>query len=431
MQQILGEQENMITKLEIVISQVRNDPTHKLRLYHSNSTISLSGNPPRGVTYWIRELLYNVEHPRASLHASCLMQLQLAWSPIERKQEIVKTVRDYIVPLSMHQHGNWLVQKAIKADFSLIDSVLGNCIPLALSDFGYHVLVYILRSTHESYARSVVTEMLSHNVYETFRSKSSIHVWQQALGVHWVEVPTFRDRMIHQLNTVLRGRWADIATSEWGSILLQSWFESAATGEKREAIEELVAASPTLFVHPRAVWVMEHILKFGDPGDKSQVLDSLVQHAVLVTRSQSGHKVIAEALHQGDSVFVSHYARAICHPQPQTHSQPSFPSGLSPLLHHTAFGAATLPDTFPSPSVEMKLNLIAGPALIDLAVRDHGGSMVMTLLSKCDPTARDLVLRTVARNASLLRRDPHGSRVEKMCREYIAYLNDYVLFFFR
>lgn len=413
----VGEHEEMLAKFHTVLQQVRANCAHQLRLCHPNEFDGplRDGVPGRTAEFWIRQIFAHEAHPRSSLHASCRMQAQLACCSIERKTEIIQAVQLYIVPLSEHQHGNWLVQKAIKAQPSLVLSLLGNCLALALSDFGYHVLVYAIKASSESYARSVVDELLSQKVYETFRTKSAIHVWQQALEVDWVEQPMYRQHIIDELNTALRGRWAEVARSDWGSILLQSWFESASEDEKYEAVSELLAASPALLIHPRSVWVMEHILKHGTEDDRNKILECIAQHAVLITQSQYGHKVIAEAILEGDVEFIRKYAVAIC----ASTSPSTLDSASSLALGGMPSGGAHL-----SPAAQMDLNVLGGnstshprPALVDLALRDPGGHMVSTLLSKCDMPTHDLVLRTVARNSVFLRGDPKGLLIETLCRE--------------
>lgn len=175
-----------------------------------------------------------------SQDASISLQQQLKTAPAARKAAIIAALEPHVFKLSDDKHGNFLVQRAIGVDNSLADKLRGHFVQLSLSQFGCHVVQRILDEP-DNIKNMVVEELLADRIEETLVSRNSIHVWQKILSICWgPDFPDARRRLFSVVNATMKGKWAETACQETGSIVCQNIFESASSDEKRDCMGEIL-----------------------------------------------------------------------------------------------------------------------------------------------------------------------------------------------
>ena len=94
-----------------------------------------------------------------------------------------------------------------------------------------HLFTYQVLDEDERIRVVVVEELLTSRLEETLTSRNSVHVWQKVLELNWTH-PEFRRTIFAIMNQQMKGKWAQAARQETGSIICQNIFESADTDEK-------------------------------------------------------------------------------------------------------------------------------------------------------------------------------------------------------
>lgn len=74
----------------------------------------------------------------------------------------------------------------------------------------------------------MVTELFE-RVPETIIHKSACHVWQKIFEIRWVNHPVPVMTHVYQ---ALKGRWAQVALDETGSLVIQNIFENLPEDDK-------------------------------------------------------------------------------------------------------------------------------------------------------------------------------------------------------
>ena len=322
---------------------------------------------------------------RAGQDTSIMLQQQLKAADDTRKREIINSMKPKLFALSQDKHGNFLVQRAIGIDPSLAWVLEGKFVELALSQFGCHVVQCIL-DEDEPIKLVVVQELLKDRLLQTLSARSAVHIWQKTLEISWTHA-TFRATLFQTINDHLRGRWAETAMQETGSIICQNIFESADTNEKRECISEILLRIPDCANNQWGVWVVQHIIDHGAEKDRKVVFQRLLERAVDLTLSQYGQKAIMTALKTNDADFMVPYVDILC-----------------------SKGEASPQSSSSRRSV-----------LIDIACVQQGFNIVTQLLTNVDAEQRDRLIATVRRNSVFLKGSKAGLRVHTLCERARAY----------
>lgn len=325
--------------------------------------------------------------------ASITLQQQLKTASPARKAAIVRAIEPHILKLADDKHGNFLVQRAIGVDTRLALSLKGHFIHLALSQFGCHVVQRLLDEV-ESLRKVVVEELLSSNVYETLVCRNSIHIWQKILELHWPTNGEMRARIYAVVNKTMKGRWAETAMLETGSIICQNLFECANADEKHDCLVEVLQHLCDCACNQWGVWVVQHIIEHGEPEVKRAAFDRLVKGAGRLTLSQYGQKAIMSALKSRDADFVARYIDVLCD------------RDASSDVH----GAQNL--TMASSSGNRR------SLLVDVSTAPQGVQIVTQLLTSVTPEQRERIIKTVRKNSVFLKGSKAGLRVHQLCGEY-------------
>lgn len=310
--------------------------------------------------------------------ASLLLQQQLKNASPERQAEIFDAICARIVPLSHDRHGNFLVQSAIEARCEIARHLKGAFVELTMSQFGCYVVQKALEG-EEDIRESVTEELLGSRLDETLTSRHSIHVWQRILETEWSRAP-FREKIFAAINRQLKGRWAQTARQETGSIICQNIFESARPAEKAQCVHEVLEQLDDCATNQWGVWVVQHIIEHGDEDERRAALEGLVGSAAKLTLSLYGQKAVMSGLKTGDRQFMQDYVEAMCHS-----SQPR------------------------------------RPPLIDVCLAPHGIQIVTQLLTTVDQKTRDRIISTVRRNSVFLKGSKTGMKVHQLCERARAF----------
>ena len=327
-------------------------------------------------------LVSQVLSTRFGQDASITLQQQLKSDSLERQQSIVEAMRPQLVELCQDKHGNFLVQRAIGVDPSLARDLRGKFVDLSLSQFGCHVVQRVLDEPEEI-KMLVVQELLSDRIMETLGARSSVHIWQKALEIRW-DHPTFRTTIFEVINNTLRGKWAETAMQETGSIICQNIFESADPSEKRECIEEILQRIPECASNQWGVWVVQHMIDNGEKEHREVVFARLLEQAVQLTLNNYGQKAIMTALKTNEPSFMVPFVDILC--KKDESNQRSITSSRRSVL-------------------------------IDIACVPQGFNIVTQLLTNVDGEQRERIITTVRKNSVFLKGSKAGLRVHTLCGE--------------
>ncbi|PWN44127.1 ARM repeat-containing protein [Ceraceosorus guamensis] len=331
--------------------------------------------------------------------ASIQLQQQLKSASAERKAAIISCVKPFALKLSEDKHGNFLVQRAISVDATVCWQLRGHFVHLALSQFGCHVIQRVL-DEGEEIKQEVVEELLNDRLMETLTSRNSIHVWQKVLEINWSSAEV-RQRMFDAINNVMRGKWAQTARQETGSIVCQNIFESADREEKRECISEILEQLCLCATNQWGVWVVQHILEHGETQDRRTAFNKLLEEAVHLTLSQYGQKAIMTALKCHDADFINAYLDIIC-------DRESAGEGGASSARYNVGASSNYTGSRRS-------------VLVDIASAPQGTQIMHTLLTSVGHEQRDRIIRTVRKNSVFLKGSKAGLKVHQLVERARAF----------
>ncbi|PWN53305.1 ARM repeat-containing protein [Violaceomyces palustris] len=367
-------------------------PPHNFRTASSSSLATLSDPELRKSfpvdVYASPEVLVQKTLHSRSQESSIVLQQQLKSSPAERKRNIIKAIEPHLLSLSKDRHGNFLVQRACKHAYRpprLAWLLKGHFVELSLSQFGCHVVQRVL-DEDERLKVMVVEEMLTSRLVETLTSRNSIHVWQKILEINWTH-SGFRSAIFTTINKMMKGRWAQAAMQETGSIICQNIFESADMEEKKDCLEEVLEKLPECAANQWGVWVVQHIIEHGNELDREAALTRLLDNVVPLTLSQYGQKAVMSALKSGNQDFLENYVNLLCEKE-------SLPAATSSNRRSV---------------------------LVDVALSPHGIQIVTQLLTSISSAQREKVISTVRKNSVFLKGSKAGLKVHQLCERARAF----------
>ncbi|CEH15149.1 Translational repressor Pumilio/PUF3 and related RNA-binding proteins (Puf superfamily) [Ceraceosorus bombacis] len=252
----------------------------------------------------------------------------------------------------------------------------------------------------EEIKQEVVEELLNDRLMETLTSRNSIHVWQKVLEINWSSAEV-RQRMFDAINNVMRGKWAQTARQETGSIVCQNIFESADREEKRECISEILEQLCLCATNQWGVWVVQHILEHGEAQDRRTAFNKLLEEAVHLTLSQYGQKAIMTALKCHDADFINAYLDIIC-------DRESAGEGGASSARSNVGASSNYTGSRRS-------------VLVDIASAPQGTQIMHTLLTSVGHEQRDRIIRTVRKNSVFLKGSKAGLKVHQLVERARAF----------
>lgn len=377
-------QQYTIARNDVLLDLVRRQPKASIPPAPPSAEIDL--DRPLNASQWIDDLLGS--HLQQGAHLLGVLQAQLLCGSLQQRESMAQAIKVRMLPLSTHGLGTWLVQALLKAQglrtsqSDLLEPLKGHWVDLALDVHGVHTVLRVLGRTDTAVVSNVTNKLLKDRVEQTFVSPLASMVWARILTA-----PHQKMGMRERVSRALKGHWAKVAQTEWGSVLVQLYLQD---GLETEVVEELLGASPQFIMHPQGVHVVISLVR--ETSVRTQIESSIVENATLLTLSHYFLPLLVYLLDLPQAEpFASTYAQAIC--------------------------SVTLP-----PNMELEPGLVGSwfrrPALVHLARIEKGSEVVQTLLGLVDARAQQVLLRTVAHNAVFLKGDPHGSRVEKLCRAF-------------
>ncbi|UZJ57212.1 hypothetical protein CBS101457_006532 [Exobasidium rhododendri] len=329
-----------------------------------------------------------------SQDASIILQQQLKTGTSARKMAIIQAMGPHVLRLSDDKHGNFLIQRGVGVDLQVAWKLKGHFVSLSLSQFGCHVVQRVL--DEESIRAEVAEELLSDQVFETLTCRNSIHVWQKILEINWTD-SEIRVKIFKVINSVMKGRWAETAMQETGSIICQNIFESADVEEKKDCVSEILERLCECAANQWGVWVVQHIIEHGDSEHRTLAFNQLLSDAVMLTLSQYGQKAIMSALKSCNQHFIARYVDILCDREDSNES-----IGHSPCL---------------SPTLSNSRRSV----LVDISSAPQGVQIVTQLLTSVQPSQRDRIIKTVRKNSVFLKGSKAGLRVHQLCERARAF----------
>ncbi|KZO96365.1 ARM repeat-containing protein [Calocera viscosa TUFC12733] len=249
--------------------------------------------------------------------ASIFIQQKLkAVDGIERSK-IVDAIVEKGLDLMTNRFGNWAVQRCLEDPCTaeerakVVSVMRGHVVELATSPYGTHVVQKALDGD-ERCKLLVVNELLMDDPGETLINKHASHVWSKIMELQWDGngPPIFE-----YVNHALRGKWAQLACHETGSLVAQHVFENLSEELKRPCVEEVLDNLSMCAKNQWGSWVVQHIVEHGSPEAKARSVSILTREILGLATDQQGVKSLDKALKQGDPMVLDGFVRKMAEPR--------------------------------------------------------------------------------------------------------------------
>ncbi|KAI8334009.1 armadillo-type protein [Chlamydoabsidia padenii] len=245
--------------------------------------------------------------------ASIYLQQKLKTCTLEQKQDIFQAVHREAYGLMTNRFGNFLVQRIFEVGTPeqvrlLAQTMKGRVLTLTCEPFGCHVVQKALDSVDEETKASLVTELFE-RVPDTIIHKSACHVWQKVFEIRWVHYPV---SVMSHVYEALKGRWAQVALDETGSLVIQNIFENLPEADKRPILNEILENMFTIARGQWGNWVIQHILEQAENSqDREMAFDMVLQRGIELSMDQFASKVVEKALSIGGPCYMSKFIQHI------------------------------------------------------------------------------------------------------------------------
>lgn len=166
--------------------------------------------------------------------ASLYLQNKFKCATLDQKQLIFESILTQAYSLMTNRFGNFLVQRLLEFGtqeqvLALIDTMKGHILELTCEPFGCHVVQKALDNVDESVKASLVSELFV-SIPETITHKYACHVWQKVFEIKWEQNPP--PPIMQHVHDALKGKWAQVALDETGSLVIQNIFENLTEADK-------------------------------------------------------------------------------------------------------------------------------------------------------------------------------------------------------
>lgn len=341
------------------------------------------------------ELLVKLALTPDGQEASIRLQQKLKSQDPTQREVAMVAIAPHLHQLAYCRHGNFLVQRAISLDLSLGWTFAETFVKLSLSQYGCHVVQKLLDLGSEDVREMIANELLTEKLEETIASRHAIHIWQKVLDTQWNEAKV-RIKIIDTLNSTLRGKWADVAMSETGSLICQNLFESGTASETEECMLEVVERVCECATGQWGVWVVQYIIEHASGEVKKKALSQMLPEAPRLSMSQHGQKAIMTAIRARNPSFLKAYIDVLCeyevtYPSPEE----------SNVCNHNSPNRRSI--------------------LVDVATCTHGDQIVTQLLTSATPEQRERLIKTVRKNSVFLKGSKAGLRIYQLCERARAF----------
>ncbi|EEB05735.2 RNA-binding protein Mcp2 [Schizosaccharomyces japonicus yFS275] len=291
------------------------------------------------------------------------------------KHSIIDTILEQAYPLMLNRFGNFLVQRCFEHGWpqhvrAIGETILGHALQLATDPFGCHVVQKALDNVTEDIKLAILDELFVH-IGSTITHHYACHVWQKLFEVRWSECGS---NLMTRVNDALRGKWAEIALGENGSLVVQNMFENCVEEDKRECIEEVISNLDTIARGQWGNWVIQHMLENGHPKDLDRVTTLLLAKAADYSVDQYASKVIEKAIKIGSNNFIPRYLTQVTTTRVNRTRQP----------------------------------------LVDIASDQYGNYLVQQILQVAQPQEKEVVVRHIKKHMVSLRGSKYGQKVAFM-----------------
>ncbi|KAI9247373.1 armadillo-type protein [Helicostylum pulchrum] len=245
--------------------------------------------------------------------ASLYLQSKFKCSTLDQKRTIFKSILNKAYDLMTNRFGNFLIQKLLELGAedqvqALVDTMKGRILVLTCEPFGCHVVQKVLDHVSEPVKAELISELFV-KIPETITHKYACHVWQKVFEVRW---STDTTPMMNHIHESLKGRWAQIALDETGSLVIQNIFENLTEEDKRPVLDEVLQSTAMIAKGQWGNWVIQHILEQAEKSsDRETAFQTVIKEAVTLSMDQFASKVVEKALRIGGEQFMTKFIKRI------------------------------------------------------------------------------------------------------------------------
>ncbi|KAI8582561.1 hypothetical protein K450DRAFT_227752 [Umbelopsis ramanniana AG] len=241
--------------------------------------------------------------------ASIFLQHKLKSATPEQRESIFRSIQRHSYALMTNRFGNFLVQRFLELGTrdqinQIASTMQGHIVSLAMEPFGCHVVQKALDNVEEAIKVELVSELFQ-NIPETITHRYACHVWQKVFEIRWNTHPP---AVMYHVNSALKGRWAQVALDETGSLVIQNIFENLTEHDKRPILNEVLDNIVMIAKGQWGNWVIQHVLEQAEKGsDRDRAFNTVLDEAVQLSTDQFASKVVEKALRIGGPAFLTRF----------------------------------------------------------------------------------------------------------------------------
>ncbi|PKI85287.1 hypothetical protein MVES_000781 [Malassezia vespertilionis] len=272
--------------------------------------------------------------------ASIELQRLLKEADASTRDQILLALPKALVSLALDQYGCYVVRRAMDMDKHIARHLQGSFVLLVLSPCGTLVVQHAV-ACEESMQLAVLDDLLHAKLSDTLTCCHAIPVWKKLFAVAWTDEGR-RKCIANTIQQALHNEWLKVATTEPGSVAVQSMFEHGILDEGSAGMQALLLHFDSLAMDQWGVWILQQWIEHGSVTLRAQIAMHILFHVSSISLSVYGSKVVQCALRHCATPFVLQYAERLYRASPELHGKPAklllldlslTPQGL-PILAH-------------------------------------------------------------------------------------------------
>lgn len=245
---------------------------------------------------------------------SLFIQQKLKSCSKTTRSEIMAEVAQLAYQLSVNPFGNFVVQKCLETATpdqveSIAQCIVGKALFLSMHHFACHVVQTALDYSHNPLKISIIEELLC-DVKTSVLDKYGSHVWQKVLCLVGSGNPSF-PQLMTRINQALDGQWLELASTEPGSLVIQSIFENCTEQHKAPCIDELINNFDKVICNQYGHYIVQHMVQHASEPYRSQVLGLILERAADYSLDTWAGKVVETMVKLDDTSITNAYLKKI------------------------------------------------------------------------------------------------------------------------
>lgn len=319
--------------------------------------------------------------------ASIFLQQKLHNSQPMIKNEIMNTITERCLKISMTRFGNFLLQRCFEhGDEKTIDRIMhefqGHLLDVSLNPYGCHVIQKALDIVEDKHRSTILQELLP-AAGITVSDKYVSHVWQRLLEVCPLE--EIRCTILPEFEKQLSGKWYMLALEDTGSLIIQFLLSNCPPESVQFIIMELSKDCSGLCTSRWGNWIITQIVDMKIPSwliplkaCQMRIMFYLNKNCIPLSFDAFGSRILEKLFKRKNKTFVAYYIEQI----------------------------------------SQKINKAGKAHILDITMDPHGLYLVQTLIHNCNNEHREKLKNLLKGQQSFFRGSKNGNKCLQLIKQY-------------